>query len=126
MAALVAARRNDVAQLITVAGNLDQAAWTDEHRLLPLTGSLNPADYADKLGALPQLHLVGGRDWIVGAGVARAFQARFPADRRPELKIFPDYDHRCCWAEKWPEIYAGVIGKAAEHRKEAAGGEGNK
>lgn len=117
VAALLAARRNDVNQLITVAGNLDQAAWTGAHHLLPLAGSLNPADFASKLGALPQLHLVGGKDWIVGEEVARAFQTRFPSDRRPELKIFPDYDHRCCWVENWPEIYAGIIGKAAEGQK---------
>lgn len=39
VAALVAARRNDVGRLITVAGNLDHRAWTAYHHLSPLTGT---------------------------------------------------------------------------------------
>jgi len=119
VAALVAARRHDVAQLITVAGNLDQAAWTKAHRLTPLTGSLNPADYPDELSKVPQTHLVGGKDRIVGEYVARSFQARFPTDRRPDLELFPAYDHRCCWAENWPEIFGSVIAKTTARKEEA-------
>ena len=44
VAAFIAARRNDVVQLVTVAGNIDPAAWTKRHRMSQLSGSLNPAD----------------------------------------------------------------------------------
>ncbi len=109
VAALVAARRDDVAQLITVAGNLDPAAWTAKLALAPLTGSLNPADFPAELSKIPQVHLVGGKDRIVGEYVARAFLAAFPTDQRPALEIFPNFDHHCCWSQNWPAIYTSVV-----------------
>lgn len=105
VAALVAARRHDVALLVTVAGNLDHQPWTEQHHTTPLTGSLNPADAWEQLRDLPQLHFIGGKDEIVGREVAEAFARHFPADRRPEIRVVPDFDHTCCWAEQWPELF---------------------
>ena len=104
VAALVAARRNDVVQLITIAGNLDHRAWTEQHGVPQLTGSLNPADEWRMLMNLPQRHFVGARDEVVGKAVLDAYAARFPADRRPQVIVVPDFDHVCCWAEKWGEL----------------------
>ena len=101
VAALVAARRNDVVQLITVAGNLDHRAWTEQHRVPPLEGSLNPADEWRALANLPQLHFVGERDAVINRAVVDAYASRFPLDRRPEVISVPDFDHACCWVEKW-------------------------
>jgi len=39
-AALIAARRDDISRLITVAGNLDHDKWTQLHTITPLTHSL--------------------------------------------------------------------------------------
>ena len=44
VALLVAARRHDMGQIITVAGNLDHQAWTHYHHVQALSGSLNPVD----------------------------------------------------------------------------------
>ncbi len=104
IAALVAARRTDVARLITVAGNLDHRAWTDWHSLTPLSGSLNPADIAPLLTHVPQVHWVGGRDRIVGRQLADSYLERIvPADR-PPVRIALQADHRCCWVNLWPEL----------------------
>lgn len=105
VAALVAARRHDVALLVTVAGNLDHQTWTKQHHATPLTGSLNPADVWEQLRDVPQLHFIGGKDEIVGREVAEAFARHFPADRRPDIRMIPDFDHTCCWAEQWPELF---------------------
>lgn len=107
IAALVAARRSDVARLVTVAGNLDHQAWTKLHHLSPLTGSLNPADAWPALAGLPQLHFIGKQDRNVGREVAASYQARFPAQQRPELRVIDGFDHSCCWVEQWPELYRG-------------------
>ncbi len=106
VAALAAARRHDVALLVTVAGNLDHQQWTKQHQASPLTGSLNPADAWHDLQGVPQLHFVGGRDTVVGRGVAEAFAARFPPDRRPEIRLLPDADHVAGWVEQWPALSA--------------------
>ncbi len=104
VAALVAARRQDVVRLVTVAGNLDTKAWTALHHLSALHGSLNPADAWEALQAIPQLHLVGGKDKNVSVEVAESFAARFPARQRPTIRVVPGADHGCCWAELWPGL----------------------
>jgi len=108
VAALLAARRSDVTRLVTVAGNLDPAAWARHHRVPPLTGSLNPADAIDALLGIPQWHFVGGRDAVVPPELAKSFAGRFPAGRRPVVRIEPEYDHACCWAEGWPRLMQGI------------------
>ena len=52
LACLLAARRNDVAGLVTVAGLLDHVWWTSANHYPPLSTSLNPADFADNLAGL--------------------------------------------------------------------------
>lgn len=104
VATLVAARRNDVVRLITVAGTLDHRTWTQHHNVLPLDGSLNPADEWSQLENLPQLHFVGEHDKIMPTDVAQAFAARFPDNRRPEVRNVPGFDHSCCWIEQWRKI----------------------
>lgn len=102
VAALVAAGRHDVVGLITVAGNLDHRAWTTAHHLNPLTGSLNPPDFAASLASIPQTHFIGGKDKVVGEFVARSYANSLPREARPRLVVIPDFDHHCCWAAQWP------------------------
>ena len=104
IAALVAANRRDVVQLITVAGNLDTAAWTALHRVEALTGSLNPADFWEKLQKIPQFHFVGGKDRIVPLAITESYLSRFPSGAKPESRLIPGFDHVCCWVEDWPEL----------------------
>ena len=105
IATLLAARRKDVTRLVTVAGNLDHALWTQQHHAAPLTGSLNPADAWQALIGVPQVHFAGGSDSIVSREIAEAYIARFPADKRPQLRIIEGFDHACCWVEQWPQLY---------------------
>ncbi|QRV22603.1 alpha/beta hydrolase [Marinomonas foliarum] len=104
VAALVAAKRDDVVRLVTVAGNLDPQKWTQQLNVSPLTGSLNPADYWEKLTDIPQLHLVGENDSSVPLFVAESYQGRFPAEKKPEVKVVEGFDHHCCWSTQWPEL----------------------
>ena len=105
IAALLAAQRKDVTRLVTVAGNLDHVLWTQLHHVSPLTGSLNPADAWQALADVPQVHFVGGSDSIVSREVAESYVARFPANKRPSLRVIEGFDHACCWVAQWPEIY---------------------
>lgn len=109
VAALIAAQRSDVIGLITVAGNLDHAAWTREHRVSPLIGSINPAEKWRNLAAIPQIHLVGEKDQIMGVEFAQAYRARFPANQQPKVVVIPTFDHSCCWARDWPNLMTGIL-----------------
>ena len=103
MAALVAARRQDVACLVTVASPLDTNAWADAIGITRLHQSLNPVDHADRLAAVPQMHFTGARDTIVPPGSIRRFTARVPSARVLNLER---YSHTCCWQEDWAELRA--------------------
>lgn len=108
VAALIAARRTDVEHLVTVAGNLDTDAWVRLHHLSPLTGSLNPADAAGQLRAIPQTHFSGELDAVVPTAVATAYAGRFDGARRPAITVIKGYDHSCCWAQGWPALWSGA------------------
>jgi hypothetical protein len=100
-AALVAARRTDVARLITVAGNLDPQSWAVYHHIQPLIKSLNPVDEIAGLTAIRQWHFVGGKDNVIPPSLVESYAARFPVGQRPAVLIEPTFDHQCCWAENW-------------------------
>lgn len=101
IALLVAARRSDVATVMTVAGVLDTQSWSRELGLLSLKGSLNPADQWQKLAVIPQTHWVGQNDNVVPIAIAKAYARRFPPDHKPIIKVMPHFNHACCWAKDW-------------------------
>jgi poly(3-hydroxybutyrate) depolymerase len=103
MATLVAARRDDVAGLVTIAAPLDVAAWTRSRGLSPLAG-LDPAD----LGTLdiPQLHLTGAFDPMVRPGVVKE-TARRLAGPMGQVETWSER-HECCWAARVDEIAASL------------------
>lgn len=103
--ALVAARRDDVNRLLTVAGNLDHAAWTRGQRIDPLTASLNPADESDALRRVRQVHFVGTEDRTIPPALVQGYVGRYPAAQRPQVRIETGFDHACCWAQAWPRLW---------------------
>lgn len=107
LATLIAARRPDVASLVTVAAPLDLAAWTAHHRVSPLDVRPSPVDVAAGLRGVPQVHLAGARDTVVPAGIVRGFVERLPPEAGARVEIV-DVDHRCCWAERWPGLRTGL------------------
>lgn len=108
LALLVAARRSDVRQIITVAGNLDHHAWTHFHSISPLTESLNPVDYRAALQVIPQIHFVGEDDKNTPAELADAFLGKFAQRNQQHLRIIPHFDHQCCWVKEWGRLYPTI------------------
>jgi dienelactone hydrolase len=104
LAALLAATRNDVVRLITVAGNLDPDAWARYHRITPLTGSLNPVALRRQLARVPQTHYVGGDDRNITPDLAHQWPVEIAGPNGANLKIIPGFDHGCCWPEQWPAL----------------------
>ncbi len=104
VAALVAARRTDVSQLVTVAAVLDHQQWSQELHLSPLSKSLNPADQWTVLQKVPQVHFVGGNDGVTGASGVGGYLARFAPQQQPRVVVIPHFTHQCCWSEAWIQI----------------------
>ncbi len=105
VAALLAGRRDDVDWLVTVAANLDHAAWTAWHDDTPLDGSLNPADQTERLAAVPQLHIAGAGDATVPPELTRRFVRRLPARTPVDLMVVEDADHH-----DWPAFWRRRVG----------------
>ena len=100
MAALVAARRTDVAVLVTLAAPLDLAAWAAWHGASPLAGSLDPAAVTLPPGVV-QLHVLGRFDPVVPPALGE------PAARRlgGTVLVWPE-KHTCCWAKRTIRLLA--------------------
>jgi pimeloyl-ACP methyl ester carboxylesterase len=109
VAGLVAARRSDVAAWVTVAGNLDHAAWTAFHRVRPLSASLNAADVADRLHAIPQVHFIGQSDRVIPPQLAQRWPVLFLGDDQRRLRVITHFDHACCWAEQWGRFQQDIL-----------------
>ena len=104
IAALIAARRGDVEELVTVAANLDHKTWTERHGVSPLSGSLNAADIAADIEHIPQVHFVGADDDNVTPEVVEAFVARMDDSSRTQVVIVDGMSHNCCWPQVWPQL----------------------
>lgn len=103
LATLLAARRTDVVQLVTVAAPLAVAEWTAWHKVTPLLGSIDPAMAVQ--GQLPPAtHFVGGRDSVVPPRLVAIFAARTGGN----LHEVPDFDHQCCWSRDWRQLLEGM------------------
>jgi hypothetical protein len=101
LAWLMAAQVPETAAIVTVAANLDTDEWTRIHNYSPLAGSLNPALMPPLSPTISQFHYVGGRDRNVPPSVVQSFARRHPEARVIELA---DFDHECCWIERWPKL----------------------
>jgi hypothetical protein len=109
LATLLAARLPDSIGVLSIAANLDIAAWTGLHGYLPLHESLDPASQPPLRGKAHVL-LTGGRD----AQVPLASVAGY-LNRHPETVViaYPRHDHRCCWVEDWESILPAALRQMA-------------
>jgi dienelactone hydrolase len=120
VAALVTARRTDVARLISVASPLDHESWTQSKRLTPLSGSLNPANAWKQLTDVPQIHYTGSIDKVVDVAVSRSYRARFVEPQHIVIKNIEGFDHHCCWIEAWPALVETWVSATSSAQKRSA------
>jgi len=114
IAALIAGRRTDVVRIVTVAANLDLAAWTKTLGVDAMPASLDPAREIDRIKATPQYHLVGTDDESVPPSVVRSYVSRNarPSNMRV-IEEVKDYDHDCCWHRDWVARITAIRGRPA-------------
>lgn len=110
IAILLASRRNDVIHIRTVAGNLDTEAFCSLHGVDPLSGSLNPADVAADVAAIPQRHFVGTNDRIVPLEIAESYRRKSGAG---SIVLIEGVAHEQGWEKQWSTLL-----KAKEIRRE--------
>lgn len=104
IAAILAATRDDVTSLRTVAGNMDHEVFTNMHNLQPLTESLNPVDYANKLKYIPQQHYIGGQDEVMQPAVLHSYLQAIGKTNCIDHTFIQEAEHEAGWVEKWPKL----------------------
>lgn len=104
IATLVSASRSDVSRLITIAGNLDTEFWTKKYYITPLYGSLNPANFSEKLNSIKQIHFIGGKDRIIDISIYKSYISKFENRENISHKVYKNFTHHNGWVEKWKSI----------------------
>lgn len=106
VAVLIAARRDDIVSIRTVAGDLDHVALSRYHRTNPLLDSLNPKAAAYQVAQIPQLHFSGEKDRIVPAFIAEDFvdEVVQSGGRYAKKYILKGAGHHDGWEKAWPEL----------------------
>jgi Serine hydrolase (FSH1) len=106
VAVLIAARRQDVTSIITVAGDLDHEALSADHKTTPLKGSLNPKNVVHKIAYIPQLHLIGDKDPVVPLFLSESFVNAVNGTKGIQAKriVMRGFTHHEGWEETWQDI----------------------
>ncbi len=101
VAGLIAVKQpQKIQKLITIAGVLDQEAWTSYHKDTPLTGSLNLKDYQDSLSSIPQIHFIGEKDKVVPPHLTKTF-----VQDDSKIVIVPKANHQDGFEKVLNDIY---------------------
>lgn len=97
IAALIAARRDDIDLLVSIAAPMDIEAFTEHHGVTPLEDSLNPANYKEGLADVAQLHVVGKQDEVVPATILRSYLEASPQNKCVAFHVVPEATHQSGW-----------------------------
>jgi len=104
VAVLIAAQRNDIISLRTIAGNLDSEAVNKYHKVSPLSGSFNPINFAQKVKNLPQRHFAGSKDTVIPLFVAESFIRRVGDKDYSRITVVEGATHSKGWRSCWKEL----------------------
>jgi hypothetical protein len=104
LAILIAARRNDVATVKTVAGNIDHEAFTSFHRVTPMSQSMDPATVARRINTIPQWHFYGEDDKVVPKLIGESYKRKAGHDSCAQIQVIKGASHDRGWESNWPRL----------------------
>ena len=104
IAVLLSAKRNDITNLRTVAGNLDHKTLHEIHDVSQLSGSLNAADYAMDVFDIPQMHFVGADDKLITIKIIESFKGKSGKTNCVHGRLIENASHEKGWTDIWPDL----------------------
>ena len=103
MALLLAAHRQDVVLIRTVAGNLVPEFTNKLHQVSQMPDALNPLEFTSKLSQIKQIHFVGTKDNIIPIDIANYYLANVA--NQNNIHIVPvNASHAKGWVEQWQDL----------------------
>jgi hypothetical protein len=103
VATLLASKRDDIKNLITIAGNLDIQKWVSLHKISKLDGSLNPADFSSNLENTKQYHIIGNDDKIIPKEIFLSYFSKFGNTNNISY-IYTNSNHSCCFENAFRDV----------------------
>lgn len=105
LAILIAQDLDAADSVIGIAGLADIEAWTTHHGYEALTGSANPASLTLRED-INYLFLHGAHDRNIPIDQISTF-----ATERSNVTLhrINDFDHTCCWPERWPTLWTDIV-----------------
>ncbi len=104
IATALAAERNDILSIRTVAGVLDHDILTNYHKGDQLTGSINPVTLAPLLKTIPQVHFIGGQDQVVPPAALNSYLQALGNNACVKHEFIQEAEHDKGWVDKWPAL----------------------
>tara|TARA_B100000900_G_scaffold232880_1_gene197716 strand:- start:294 stop:1091 length:798 start_codon:yes stop_codon:yes gene_type:complete len=104
IAVLIAARRDDVSAVFTVAGNLNSKMIMEQHGVSPLVGSLEPLDFAFDIRNIPQIHFYGEKDKIISSDITKSFFKASGFSNCVQIIPVKNASHNKQWQNNWQKI----------------------
>jgi len=104
LALLIAARRDDIVSIRTVAGNIDHEAFTSFHRVTPMSQSMNPASVAKQINTIPQWHFYGEDDKVVPKLIGESYARKAGLSDCSNIQAISDVSHDRGWEIHWPRL----------------------
>jgi pimeloyl-ACP methyl ester carboxylesterase len=101
LALLLAVRRDDIALVQTLAGNLSPRRWTARLKLTPLDDSLEPLDQRKRLALIPQRHLLGDEDRVIPQVLLDDYRRALGPANCLQAVILPGVSHAEGWRQAW-------------------------
>lgn len=101
LAVLMAKKLATVTTVVTLAANLDVAAWSQHHGYLMLKDSLSPMNQPILKENIKQLHLAGSEDEKVPPFIIKAYANK---QKNALFRIYKGFTHHCCWLKIWSDI----------------------
>lgn len=104
IAAIIAAERDDIHSLRTVAGVLNTNLVTPRNAEQPLIGSVNPVNFKRALVNMPQFHVIGGQDAEIHPQVLHSYLSALGYTNCASYQMVQEATHEKGWVDKWPEL----------------------
>jgi hypothetical protein len=101
LAILLAARRQDVPCVITLASPLDTEEWTRAMSVGALRGSQNPLKVAEGLQGVDMWHYFGSHDEIAPEKISQSFLRKWP---HAKSVVLEGWNHTSPWATRAHEF----------------------
>ena len=103
IALLLAAQRDDIISIRTVAGNLAPAFTNNLHGVTEMLSAMNPLDFRKALSHIPQIHFYGTSDSVIPDKISHHYFSQMNNSECITIKPVPA-SHHSGWAERWQEL----------------------